>query len=300
MTKWEINVGRGFGVGIGLMSFITLINAALIGVAASQPIAIGTFVIGVSVTFGFALVGLIAYWVYGLTSSSYELDRNALVIHWGPSQQVIPLGDIERVFTGDEMAGRAHFHGAGWPGHWVGFGEIEDGDATLFYATEPPRKQIFVATPGLVYGISPADAEAFLASLQKRVEMGPTQGVEQSSRRPSILEWGLWQDRLGLALIGAGAVALVGLLGLLSYRFQALPLLIPLHFSAWGAPLRLGPRADIFVIPLIGLVALLVNGALGGLLYRRDRVASYLLWGGALLVQLLTWIAALELLRYAL
>lgn len=300
MTKWEINVGRGFGVGIGLMSFITLINAALIGVAASQPMAIGTFVVGVAVVFGFLLVGLIAYWVYGLASSSYELDRNALVIHWGPSQQVIPLSEIERVFVGGDMEGRARFYGAGWPGHWVGFGEIEEGEETLFYATEPPRKQIFVATPGLVYGISPADGAAFLASLQKRLQMGPTQVVEQSSRRPSILEWGIWQDRLGLALIGAGAVALVGLIGLLSFRFPALPFLIPLHFSASGSPLRLGPRADIFVIPLIGLVALLVNGALGGLLYRRDRVASYLLWGGSLLVQLLTWIAALKLLRHAL
>lgn len=300
MTKWEVSVGRGFGVGIGLMSFITLVNAVLIGIAASQPLGIGTFAVGIAALFGFLLVGLLAYWVYGLAGSGYELDRNALVILWGPSKQVIPIGDIERVFGGDEIRGKIRFYGAGWPGHWVGYGEITDSGDTLFYATESPRKQIFVATPGLVYGISPANREEFLASLQERLQMGPTQAVEQSSRRPSILEWGIWQDRLGLALIGAATVALVALFGLLSFYFPALPLLVPLRFCASGSPTRLAPRADLFLIPLIGLVSLLVNGALGGLLYRRDRVASYLLWGGSLVVQLLTWSAALGLLSHAL
>lgn len=300
MTKWAINVGRGFGVGIGLMSFITLVNAALIGIAASQPISFGTFIVGVSVLFGFLLVGLIAYWVYGLVASSYRLDRNALVIHWGPSKQVIPANEIERVFTGDQIEERIRFYGAGWPGHWVGYGEIEDQGQALFYATDPPRKQIFVATPGLIYGISPADRQGFLESLQQRLQMGPTQVLEQSSQRPSVLDWPIWQDRLGLALLGLAALALASLLGLLTHRFPALPLLVPLHFGASGSPSRLGPRADIFLIPLIGFLTLLINGTLGGLLYRRDRVASYLLWGGSVLVQLLIWTAAVGLLGHAL
>jgi hypothetical protein len=47
---------------------------------------------------------------------------------------------------------------------------------------------------------------------------------------------------------------------------------------------------------LIGLSTLLINGALGGLVYQRDRVASYLLWGGSVLVQSLVWTAAVGLL----
>jgi hypothetical protein len=298
MTKWEISAGRGFGVGIGLMSFITIANAALIAIAASQPISFGTFVVGVSVLFGFLLVGLIGYWVYGLAGSSYLLDRNALIIQWGPSKQVIPTNEIERVFTGDDVEGEIQFYGGGWPGHWVGYGEVADAGETLFYATDPPRKQIFVATPGLVYGISPADGEAFLESLHKRLQMGPTQVMEQSSRRPSILEWPIWRDWLGLALLGVGALALAGLVGFLCFRFPTLPRLVPLHFGASGSPDRLGPRAEIFLIPLIGLLTLLINGGLGGLLYQRDRVASYLLWGGSILVQLLVWTAAVGLLGH--
>jgi hypothetical protein len=296
MKKWEISVGRGFGVGIALMSFITLVNAALIGIAASQPISFGTFIVGGAVLLGFALVGLTAYWVYGLAGASYLLDRNALVIQWGPSKQVIPTNQIERVLTGDQIEGRIHFSGGGWPGHWVGYGEIPDLGQTLFYATVPPHEQVFIATPGLVYSISPAHREEFLESLQKRLEMGPTQIMEQSSQRLSILDWLIWKDRLGLALLAAGTLALAGLIGMVCFRFPALPKLMPLHFGASGSPDRLGPRGEVFLIPLIGLLTLLMNGTLGSLLYRRDRVASYLLWGGATLVQLLVWTATLGVL----
>jgi hypothetical protein len=297
MKKWEIGVGRGFGVGIGLMGFITLANAALIGIAASQPISFGTFVVGLAVLFGFVLVGLIAYWVYGLAGASYLLDRNALVIRWGPSEQVIPTQEIERVFIGDEIEGRIEFYGGRWPGHWVGYGRIPDFGETLFYATVPPREQVFIATPGLVYSISPADREEFLRSLQKRLQMGPTQITELSSERLSALDWPIWKDGLGLTLLGAGALALVALVGVVCFRFPALPLLMPLHFGASGSPDRLGPRGEIFLIPLIGLLTLAMNGVLGSLLYRRDRLASYLLWGGSILVQLLVWTATLGVLR---
>jgi len=296
MSKWNVNVGKGFGVGLGLMCSILLGNAALVGVAASRPLTFGTFIVGLATTLGLLLVGLIAYWVYGLAGARYTLDRNALIIHWGTSQQIIPTGAIERVFTGDELKGNVHFYGGRWPGHWVGYGELEEGGATLFYATQPLAEQVFVATPGLTYAVSPAQRDAFLESLRQRVEMGPTQAVEQSSQRPSILDWPIWQDWLGLTLLGVGSVALVLLLATVSYRFPSLPTLIPLHFGPTGTPDRLGPRVEIFRVPLIGFVSLFFNGILGSVLYSRSRVASYMLWGTTILIQVLVWTATLGIL----
>lgn len=296
MTTWKISVGRGFGIGIGLMSFITLVNAVLIGVAASRPISFATFIVGLSVTFGFLLVGLIAYWVYGLTTASYMLDRNALIIAWGTSKQVIPAGDIERVFTGDEIEGRVRFFGGRWPGHWVGYGELPDGEQTLFYATRPLPQQVFIATPGLVYAISPDERSEFLDSLRQRLEMGPTQAMVQSSSRPPILDWAIWRDQLGLTLLGLGILFLVLLLGLLTFRYPMLPKLIPLHFGPSGSPDRLGPRIEVFIVPLIGLLTLLTNGVLGAISYRHNRLASYLLWGSSILVQVLVWTATFTIL----
>jgi hypothetical protein len=296
MTKWKVNVGLGFSLGLALMSFIILVTAALIGVAASRPISFGTFIVGVSVTFGLILAGLIAYWVYGLAGASYTLDRNALIIHWGTSKQVIPTGVIERVFTGEEIEKGVRFYGGRWPGHWVGYGELPRIGSTLFYATRPLEEQIVIVTPGLAYAVSPADQDGFLESLQKRLQMGPTQAVEQSTQRPSILDWAIWQDSLALVLIGVSTLGLVVLLGMLSFRFPQLPMLMPLHFGLSGSPDRLGPRAEIFLIPFIGVLSFLTNGVLGGIFYRRNRVASYMLWGGSVLVQILVWAATLGIL----
>jgi hypothetical protein len=298
MTEWKIKTGLGLGGGIALMVAIILIDANLIWVASNRPIMVGTFVIGLAVLTSLGLLGLIIYWIYGLIRSSYLLDRNALIIRWGPTEQTVPTGHIERVFNGEEVEGRIRFSGAIWPGHCVGYGEVPDAGPTLFYATVPPRHQIYVVTPGITYGISPANPAAFIESLSKRLEMGPTQTVEQSFKRPAFLEWTIWQDRLSLALLAIGCLAAVALVGLLCFWFPRLPYKVPLHFDAVGNPDRLEVRSEIFIIPLIGLLTLLFNGVLGGLTYRRERMASYLLWGGSILIQVLLWTAVIGILGW--
>jgi hypothetical protein len=296
MTEWKTDVMRGLGVGIGLLVSITLVDIGLIWLAATRPLRIGTFITGLAVLLSLGLLVLIGYWLHGLARSGYLLDRNALVIRWGPTEQIIPTSHIERVLTGDEVEGHIQFYGGMWPGHCVGYGEVPGAGPALFYATVPSRYQIYVVTPGLTYGISPADRDGFLKSLHTRLQMGPTQIVEQSSRRPGFLNWAIWRDRLGLGLLAAGFLAVLALTGLLCFRFPALSRLVPLHFDAGGDPDRLGARGQIFIIPLIGLLTLVANGVLGGLLYRHERVASYLLWGGAILIQVLVWTAAIGIL----
>ncbi len=82
-----------------------------------------------------------------------------------------------------------------------------------------------------------------------------------------------------------------------SKRLCLLPPIIPLHYSAGGRADRTGAATQIFILPLIGVLAVLGNTLLGGLFYRREQMASYLLWGGAALVEVLLWIGAMNLLR---
>jgi hypothetical protein len=296
MTLWQTKKGLGLSSSISLIIAILLIDANLIWLATNRPLVIGTFIIGLAVLFSLGLLGLIVYWLYGLIRSGYSLDRNMLVIHWGTTEQIIPAGQIERVFTGEEVEGRIPFYGAIWPGHCVGHGEVPDVGLTIFYATVPPKQQVYVVTPGVTYGISPADRDGFVESLRKRMEMGSTQVVQQISKRPAFLSWPIWQDRVGLILLGTSILIILLLTGLLCYHFPALPRMVPLHFDVTGKPDRLEARGEIFTIPLIGFVILLINGALGGLAYRRERMVSYMLWGGAILIQVLMWTAALGIL----
>jgi hypothetical protein len=297
MTKWVTEKRQGLIVGFALMVAIVLVDVGLVSLAALRhTVSLGTFTIGLAVLLSLGLLGMIVYWLYGLSRSIYLLDRNALIIQWGPLEQTIPAKQIERVLTGDEVEGHIHFYGGFWPGHCVGYGEVPGAGPTLFYGTDLPRHLVYVVTPGLTYGLSPADREGFLAALRQRVQMGSTQVVEESSRRPGILDWAIWQDRLGLILLGVGILAIVLLIGLLCFRLPMLPRLVPLHFDLMGNPDRLGLRWQIFIIPLIGLLALALNGVLGWLAYRRERMISYLLWGGAVLVQVLVWTAAIGIL----
>jgi uncharacterized membrane protein len=66
---------------------------------------------------------------------------------------------------------------------------------------------------------------------------------------------------------------------------------MPMHYDVTGAVDRISPRQDVFVLPVIGLIILVVNGIFGALLYRRERIATYMAWSGAVLVQVLFLLA---------
>lgn len=299
MTEWYPNSQTGLRVGLALIAAVLLVNIGLIIWAATRPVDGLTFLSGLFVLGSLVAIGWMGYWISGLVQSAYVLDRNALVILWGESEHVIPLPQVQRVVLGEEVTGRLRFRGIRWPGHWVGYGEIEGLGPVLFHATAPIEEQVLLLTPGLAYGISPEDRDGFLRTLQTRMQMGPTQRVEQTSHGPAFARWAFWQDRAALVMLAGGLGALLMLTGFLCFRFPYLPPLIPLHFDALGVPDRLGVRGQIFFIPLIGLIMLAVNGILGGLLYRRERLAAYLLWGGALMVQVLFWAAVLGILAAA-
>lgn len=293
--EWKTTPQIGTRVTLGIIVWLALFDILLIWIAVQLPITLLTFFMALAIVATVPLFALLGYWLLGLRHSGYMLDRNMLVITWGPTQQVIPLKSIERIVPGQEVTGRARFIGAYWPGLWIGHGKIEGLGLTLFYATTIARDELlFVITPGLAYAISPADRSGFLQAFQQRQAMGPTQEVKQTSRRPAWFDWPLWSDKVGWGLVGLALVGEVILFGYLMWRFQLLPPALPLHFGLAGQPDRIADRAQIFSLPLISLLAWLANTLLGGFLYQRqDKFGAYLLWAGALLVQALVWIAVL-------
>ena len=104
MVEWKTKIGAGLGGGAALMLAVILIDANMIWLAATHPLTLGTFLIGLAVLISLGLLGLLAYWLYGLARSGYALDRNALVIRWGATEQVIPTEEIEGVLRGEEEA----------------------------------------------------------------------------------------------------------------------------------------------------------------------------------------------------
>jgi hypothetical protein len=100
-------------------------------------------------------------------------------------------------------------------------------------------------------------------------------------------------------------LALAAVLNLLLFIYLAvqagrLPAEVPLHFNRLGQVDRVGPPAALFILPLAGLLAWLINGVIGWWFYlgRAERPVALILWGAAVVVQVAAWAAVLGLLQF--
>jgi hypothetical protein len=295
--EWHVQPRLGNTVAGGIIVWLVLLDALLVWIATQIPVSGLTFVLVMLVLVTLPIIALLAYWLVGLNRSAYWLDRNGLMIRWGAVQQIIPMASIRLVLHGSEIAGKIHhFRGGRWPGYWAGRAQVDDWGTTLFYAAGGLDQQLVIVTPGQAYAISPVDMAGFIAAFEQRQKMGPTQEVAQVSIRPEIMDWPLWSDRLAWVLVGAAGLACLLLFGYTCLRFPDLPPRVVLHFDATGLPDRFGSSSQVFLLPLIGLLSLGVDLVVGVPLYRRDRIGAYLVWGGALVVQVVAWIAAVGIL----
>ncbi len=127
------------------------------------------------------------------------------------------------------------------------------------------------------------------------IEQPPESLIEEAApAEPSLMQL-LLRDRVLQALVVAAFIANLALLGFLLLRYDALPDPLPLHYDATGLPDVLKGKTDILILPIIGLIVLLTNAALGVLVHRKERAATILLAAGALFVQILMWLAVMNI-----
>jgi hypothetical protein len=232
----------------------------------------------------------------GAFTLAYWVDRDGVTLVWGATRQVIPMQAIRRVQQGASPVGLDRL----WPWHWPYTERRRLWGANVgvvnSYATRPLTEQLILVTDEECYGISPADPARFLAALQSRYALGIARPLKLELRRPPLWTWRLWRDRAALFLIGAGLLGVLVMFGVLAFRFPSLPTDLPLHFDARGFPDRIASKTGLFALPIIGVLAWLINLIVGIWLYRGiQHMAAYLLWGGALVVQIIAGLALLNL-----
>ena len=284
--------GLLFSIGLVVLDLIAFVGMT------TQPIGPLTFFLLVLILGSAPLIAAIAYQLYGLAQSGYDVDRNSLTIQWGAIRQIIPLESVQCIMLGTEVEGPLRgFRGWRWPGLMQGHCEVPEAGLTLFYTTASWPQPLIIVTPALSYAISPVDTVGFIESVKARYELGPTQAVAQITQRPAFYDWPLWRDRVAWSLIGAVVILCLLLFGLVCFRYPDLPATLSMHYDVFGRPDRIGPLSQAFLLPLIGVAALTTNVVLGGWAYRREQMAAYLLWGGAAIVQLLLWVSAINILK---
>jgi len=235
-----------------------------------------------------ALALLFAYWTYGLATLSYALDRNGLIIAWGPTRQVIPLGSIERLVPGTSV-GVPRVAGITWWGHHIGRATIDRIGDVLFYSTHQSADQVlYVMTSERNYAISVEDPAGFAQEIQVRQDLGATADVTHHVERSGAAAQGFWSDRTGIGLALLALTAGAAVWAQIGVRYADLPSTLELHLP--GTELipvvTVVSRETILELPRVASIVLAVNLALGVLLHGWDRVAGYVLFIVATVVQL--------------
>lgn len=279
-------VRAGLSGAVGILA----LDAVLLFLALSRPLGGLSFAMTLSVLLSLPLLAHVLYRTYGVFTLEYWVDRDSVTVIWGVTQQIIPILEVQKVVR--DQVGRATGRRV-WPVPWVRRWHCPQWGEVLSYATAP--EQLLLVTASATYGISPAQPEAFISALQERHRLGPMHRRRPLVWHPAWWSHPLWSDRLGLGLLLAGVVLNLALFGILSWRFSALPADLPLHFDALGQPDRIGSRGALFTVPVLGLLSWILNGFVGLWQYRRQRLAAYLLWTGAMAVQVLAWVALRDL-----
>jgi len=235
------------------------------------------------------------YWTVIALRLNYQLNRNGLAIQWGLIQQRIPFDKIEAIIPGHNLPPIPDFRGLNIAGLQFGWGQLAEYGPVKIQATAPAVASLLIVTSELAYLISPVTADSFIKAWQARQTLGPTQDWSTGPRRCWPLNIPLLNDRLAWLLLGLAALVYLSHFGYLTLNYGSLPASLPIFFNAFGQADRIANKSALFILPIAGISVLTLNTLLGGLVYRRDKLATYLLWGCTIAMQLSIWVALLTI-----
>jgi len=289
-NRWE---------GLAVCTWIVLIDILFVVWIWVRPVDWIQFVLIVLVLLSIPLFVHLAYRTWSLFTLEYWVDRNAVTVAWAGMRQVIPLHQIRQIVeNGAQDLSRPGWRH--WPAHHMRVGRTLGMLNLTLLATRPLPDCLLLDSGDAVYAISPADPDQFLDILQERFQLGPAIRVRAERQRVSpVLR--LWEklaihDAVGISLLLGGVGGALVLFGVLMIRFPGLPADLVMRYNADGLPELIRDKSALFLLPAIGLMTWLVNGLWGLWLTARDQpLGAYMLWGGAIAVQLFALLALIDL-----
>jgi len=288
-TRWE---------GAAVTVWLALIDALLLVWMWRRPIDWAKFLLLVVIVASVPLILHLALRTWAAFTLEYWVDRNSITVVWANARQVIPLGRIRRIIRGgvDNLSRTAWFH---WPAPYLGSTGRALGLLNIkLLSTRPLPECLLLETDNAVFALSPADADGFLASLQARHSLGPVAALEPVVLRNSPWDRVFHREAIGPLLLGAGLLGVLALFGALMWQFPDLPEALAFHYNTDGLPDVVREKDALFLLPSIGLLAWLANGAWGAWMALRDqRTGAYMLWGGAIIVQAFSFMALYTLIN---
>lgn len=286
---------RALGVitGGAISAWAFIFAAAAMVVASGGPAEFRTFLAWVVGALLLLVGGLFGYWTWALSTLRYEIDREALVIHWGLRRIVVPLGNITRLVPGRTVY-EAHVAGLNWWGCHIGHADVTRVGYTLFYSTHSSLDELlFVLTDGEAFGLTVLDQAEFAEDVQANAALGPTIGALRRSAAGGIAAFPIWRDGTAktvafLSVLCAGIAA-----GYVFAAYPGLPSVVQLNYPELDEIVRIGDKSELLRIAYVSGGIAVANLALGVLFHARVRAAGVWLFASSGMLQLVLLAASI-------
>jgi hypothetical protein len=249
-----------------------------------------------------ALVGLaLVVWGIAYRRLAYVLAGEGLEIHWLGETFVAPYPSIDGIYTGQRLVSGENplARRPRWPGIYVGQARVRGiGRLHFFTTSQEPGALTVVTFEGGGAVVSARTPQDFRTALIDRVSRCTESGGAAAYTRPAHTPpWTAVRDAwLPACLVVSLVLLLIGL-AIAALAYGGLPDQIAMRFDAAGRPTQVGPRSDLLHLPLIGLVALVLNGVVGVWFHAREPLLARLLWVGAAVLQAVLLVAIVRLLQ---
>ncbi len=295
-SRWE---------GLAVASWIVLIDIALLAWLLGQSPDGISLLLALIILGSVPVLTRLGMRTLGAFNLEYWLDRNDVTVRWGVQRQIIPLAAIRRVVDVqtlpggvEELGGR---HWLSWPSPFVRPTRATGLINVQLLASKALAECVLLDTgESGIFALSPVNHQVFIEALAERTALGPTK--EPGSvrlERPRLCQRvapGMLLDRPSKVLIGLGFVGLIIVFGVLLLAYPSLPDMLAIHYNRSGIPDLVRAKSFLFVMPIIAALAYGINGAWGIWLACRDqRTGAYLLWSGAIIVEIFSLLALLSL-----
>jgi hypothetical protein len=285
-TRWE---------GVAVALWIVLIDLQLLIWMGRRPIDLLKFLLIFLAVASLPLLAYIVYRTWAAFNMEYWIDRNAITLRWANMRQVIPLQAVQRVVQGGlQSLDAARL--ADWPAPYLRSTRTLGLNQVQMVATQPLDQCLLLDAGQAVFAVSPVDQAGFLEALQGRYRLGPVAHLELARVRSSAWQRLFGEGPAGVALLAAGMVGALTLFGLLMVQFPNLPDALAFHYNSEGLPDVVREKTALFLLPAVGLLAWVINGLWGlWLSFHHQRTGAYMLWAGAIIVQICSFLALTSL-----
>ena len=220
--------------------------------------------------------------MHTLFTTRYMLSRGGLELRWGLRHEVIPMPEIVWIRRVSEFKSKLPLPAFSLPGVYFGKKQVL-GLGTVEFAATDRRKFLLVACHERYFVISPQVEQEFLDLVERLTELGSLESFAPLSEGFATLWNSVWRDltarRLILGSLAANVVLLVLALVLASLQPNVI----------W-ATLETVPSQRLLLLPLLGLLAWLMDACAGAVFYLQEAIEKpivYLLWGMPTILALL-------------